>query len=58
MKKKIKDLTKKELGNICGKHLSQYCFGCPLLRPTTYECHYEYIQGYKKFLESEVEVDE
>lgn len=58
MKKKIKDLTKAELDNICGKYYSNYCKNCPLLRPNFDECKYSYIHELLKHYDSEVEIDE
>ena len=58
MKKKIKDLSEKEMENICGKYISRHCSECPLARPTYDECNYTYLQRLINHLESEAEVDE
>lgn len=53
MKKKIKDLRKKDFINTCHKHSN--CFGCPL--SITFNCG-ENIHCVYDILEREVEIDE
>lgn len=65
MKKKIKDLSEKQIDNICKKYEEKdekgwvHCFECPLVHPIYPAC----LRGDKKwFLErygnKEIEVDE
>ena len=53
MKKKIKDLRKKDFKNTCKKHSN--CYWCPL--SITFDCG-EHIYCVNDILEREVEIDE
>ena len=55
MKKKIRDLTDKEIKDICNKYNYFDCFSCPLITCPTH-AHYLYYKN-ENLEEMEVEVE-
>ena len=67
MKKKIKDLTKKQRNKICSKYFTQHdCINCPLSPfvkegrgiKVKFSCNKNVIKEWNNYLNKEVEVDE
>ena len=58
MKKKIKELTKKERNSICSKYLADNnCVECPLYSPYI-SCNPHDWSDYKQYMERRVKVDD